>query len=75
MSGQMRILLLRLWLIGTALFGAAVLVWAFAPVLVFIGLLTVGLGALAVAMIGLARALEWALGKRRSDRSDDRGPA
>jgi hypothetical protein len=74
MSGQMRITLLRLWLIGTALIGAAVLVWAFAPVLVFIGLLTVGLGALAVAVIGLARALERALGKRRSDRSD-RDPA
>jgi hypothetical protein len=74
MSGQMRLLLLRLWLIGTALIGVAVLVWAFAPVLVFIGLLTVGLGALAVVMIGLARALERALGKRRSDQSD-RGPA
>jgi hypothetical protein len=74
MSGQMRITLLRLWLIGTALIGAAVLVWAFAPVLVFIGLLTVGLGVLAVAMIGLARALERALGKRRTDRSD-RDPA
>lgn len=74
MSGQMRITLLRLWLIGTALIGAAVLVWAFAPVLVFIGLLTVGLGVLAVAMIGLARALERALGKRRNDRSD-RDPA
>jgi len=75
MSGQkMRITVVRGWLIGTALLGAAVLVWAFAPVLVFIGLLTVGLGALAVVMIGLARALERALGKRRRDRTG-RGPA
>ena len=74
MSGQMPSNLLRLWLIGTALIVAAVLVWAFAPVLVFIGLLTLGLGALAGGMIGLARALERALGKRPHDPSD-RGPA
>ena len=46
---------------------------AFAPVLVFIGLLTVLLGLLAAVMIGLARALERALGKRRDDPAD-RGP-
>jgi len=73
MSARKRISLLRLWLVGTALLAAAVLVWAFAPVLVFFGLLTVLLGVLAAAMIGLARALERALGKRRSDPSD-RGP-
>jgi hypothetical protein len=73
MSARKRISLLGLWLVGTALLAAAVLVWAFAPVLVFIGLLTVLLGLLAAVMIGLARALERALGKRRSDRSD-RGP-
>ena len=70
----MRISLLRLWLIGTALIAAAVLVWAFAPVLVFIGLLTLCLGAFAAAMIGLARALERALGRRQREPSD-RGPA
>jgi hypothetical protein len=70
MSGPMRISPLRLWLIGTALFVAAVLVWAFAPVLVFIGLLTVGLGVLAAVMIGLARALERALGRGRGDRAN-----
>src|SRR5262245_10488215 len=74
MSGQMPSNLLRLWLIGTALIGTAVLVWAFAPVLVFIGLLTLGLGVLALTMIGLARALERALGKRRHDRSDGGPP-
>lgn len=70
MSGSMHISAVRLWLIGTALIGAALLVWAFAPVLVFIGLLTLGLGVVAAAMIGLARALEWGLGRARDDRSD-----
>jgi len=74
MSGGMRISPVRLWLIGTAVIGAAVLVWAFAPVLVFIGLLTLGLGILAAAMIGLARALERALGRGRGDPTD-RDPA
>jgi hypothetical protein len=58
--------LVRAWFIGTALLLAGVLVWAFAPVLVFIGLLTAGLGLLSLAMIGLARALERARGKGRS---------
>ncbi|HEU0061415.1 MAG TPA: hypothetical protein VFR19_16160 [Hyphomicrobiaceae bacterium] len=69
----MRTSLLRLWLVGTALIATAVLVWAFAPVLVFIGLLTVCLGAFAAAMIALARALERALGRRQREPSD-RGP-
>ena len=58
--------LVRAWFIGTALLGAVVLVWAFAPVLVFIALLTAGLGLVCLAMIGLARALERARGKARS---------
>ena len=45
----------------------AVLVWAFAPVLVFLALLTGALGVLAMAMIGLARSLERALRKGRAD--------
>jgi len=61
--------LLRLWLLGTALSVAALLIWAFAPVLVFVGLLAAGLGVLSFAMIFLARALERGLGKRRR-RSD-----
>lgn len=59
--------LLRLWLIGTGLVLGAVLVWAFAPVLVFLALLTGALGVLAMAMIGLARSLERALRKGRAD--------
>ncbi|HEX2335553.1 MAG TPA: hypothetical protein VHI72_03690 [Hyphomicrobiaceae bacterium] len=59
--------LLRWWLIGTGLALGAVLVWAFAPVLVFLALLTGALGVLAMAMIGLARSLERALRKSRAD--------
>jgi len=49
--------LLRLWLAGTAIILAAMAVWAFAPVLVFVVLLAAGLGLLSLAMIALARAL------------------
>jgi hypothetical protein len=48
---------LRLWLIGTSVILAALAVWAFAPVLVFVLLLTVGLGVVSAVMIGIARAL------------------
>jgi hypothetical protein len=50
--------LLRYWLAGTALVVAALLVWAFAPVLVFLALLAAALGLVSFAMIGLARAIE-----------------
>ena len=49
---------LRLWLVATAVLLAAVLVWAFAPVLLFFLLLTAGLGLLAALMIAVARALQ-----------------
>jgi hypothetical protein len=49
--------MLRLWLIGTSLILAALAVWAFAPVLVFVLLLTAALGLASGLMIGLARAL------------------
>ena len=62
---------LRLWLLGTALLAAVLLVWAFAPVLLFLGLLTGALGALSFAIIGLARALQKARGKTRAQ---DREP-
>jgi hypothetical protein len=55
--------MLRLWLIATALALAAVMIWAFAPVLVFLALLTGGLGLIAFSMIALARALERRLRK------------
>ena len=49
--------LLRIWLAGTAVVLAAVAVWAFAPVLVFMAALLVALGLVAAAMIALARRL------------------
>jgi hypothetical protein len=50
--------LLRLWLAVTAIALAGMAVWAFAPVLVFVALLLVLLGAAAAAMIALARWLQ-----------------
>jgi ABC-type uncharacterized transport system permease subunit len=49
--------MLRLWLIGTSIILAALAVWAFAPVLVFVLLLTAALGVVSAIMIGIARAL------------------
>ena len=61
---------LRLWLVATTALLAAILVWAFAPVLLFFLLLTAGLGLLSAVMIGMARGLQaW-----RARRSDDGGP-
>lgn len=48
---------LRIWLIASAAVLLALAVWAFAPVLLFIAILTAGLGAVSALMIGLARAL------------------
>ena len=48
---------LRLWLAATAIVLAGMAVWAFAPVLVFVALLTLVLGALAAGMILLAHRL------------------
>jgi hypothetical protein len=50
--------LLRYWLAGTAIFIGALVVWALAPVLVFVVLLVAALGLASFAMIGLARAIE-----------------
>lgn len=49
--------LLRLWLAATAIALAGLAVWAFAPVLVFVALLTLALGLLAGGMILLAHRL------------------
>ena len=49
--------MLRFWLIGTSVILATLAVWAFAPVLFFVLLLTAALGAVSAVMIGLARAL------------------
>ena len=50
--------LLRIWLIATAIALGALAVWALAPVLLFVVLLTVALGAISALMIGFARALQ-----------------
>jgi ABC-type uncharacterized transport system permease subunit len=50
--------LLRLWLVATGAILAMLAVWAFAPVLLFIVLLTGALGLLSALMIGIARALQ-----------------
>ena len=50
--------LLRLWLLATTVFVVGVLVWAFAPVMLFVLLLVGGLGVVSAGMILIARALE-----------------
>jgi len=50
--------LLRIWLIATAIALGALAVWALAPVLLFVVLLTAGLGAISALMIAFARALQ-----------------
>ena len=50
--------LLRIWLWATVVVLAGLLVWAFAPVLVFFALLTLGIGLLSALMIALARSLQ-----------------
>ena len=49
---------LRLWLVATTVLLAALMVWAFAPVLLFFLLLTAGLGLIAALLIGVARGLQ-----------------
>ena len=56
---------LRLWLLATFLIAAGLALWAFAPVMIFVLLLTVGLGALSALMIGLARLLRARLERNR----------
>ena len=50
--------LLRIWLTATAMALAVMAIWAFAPVLVFVAVLTAALGLLAFAMIAFARWLQ-----------------
>jgi uncharacterized protein HemY len=49
---------LRLWLIGTAVFIVGAMIWGFAPILVPLLLVFVGLAALVAVIVRLARALE-----------------
>jgi hypothetical protein len=58
---------LRLWLVATTALLAAILVWAFAPVLLFFLLLTAGLGLLSALMIGLASAIRAWRTRRRGE--------
>ena len=55
---------LRLWLVATTVLLAALMVWAFAPVLLFFLLLTAGLGLVAALMIAMARGLQAWRGRR-----------
>jgi hypothetical protein len=57
---------LRIWLVATTVLLAALMVWAFAPVLLFFLLLTAALGLLAALMIGVARGLQAWRGRRNS---------
>ena len=59
---------LRLWLLATAAIGAALALWAFAPVMTFVLLLTAGLGVVSALMIGLARLLQARVGSNRHSR-------
>lgn len=49
--------LLRFWLAGTALIVIGLLIWAIAPIVVFLMLLTFALGLICWAVIALAHAL------------------
>ena len=62
--------LLRLWLLATAVIVAALALWAFAPVMIFVLLLTGALGALSALMIGLARLLQARRERARHLRGD-----
>jgi hypothetical protein len=55
---------LRLWLVATTVLLAALMVWAFAPVLLFFLLLTAALGLVAALMIAMARGLQAWRGRR-----------
>lgn len=58
---------LQIWLIGTAVLLGMAMVWAFAPILVPIFLVTGALGTLVAAIVWGARAFE----RRRGPRSPD----
>jgi hypothetical protein len=60
-------MLLRIWLLATAAVLAGMALWAFAPMLLFMGLLTAALGAASALMVAFARALR-AARERRADR-------
>ena len=64
---------LRLWLLATLIIVSGLALWAFVPVMIFVLLLTVGLGALSAVMIGLARFLQSRVGSNhRMQDTEDR---
>jgi hypothetical protein len=64
---------LRLWLIGTGVIAAGLALWAFAPVVIFVLLLTAALGAVSALMIGLARLLRGRLERTRRPERTEQG--
>lgn len=50
--------LLKYWLAGTALIIGGLAIWAIAPVVIFLLLLTAALGVVSFGMIALANALK-----------------
>ena len=59
--------LLRVWLAVSAAALASILVWAFAPIMLLVLLVTAALGAASIAMIAVARALQaWSARRSRS---------
>ncbi len=50
--------LLRLWLIGTAVLLVGAMIWAFAPILVVLIVVLLGLGVLVTGIVWAARAFE-----------------
>lgn len=62
--------LLRLWLIGTAVFLVSVMVWAFIPILVPLIIVLVGLGGLVILIVRTARAYERRRAGARQDPDD-----
>jgi hypothetical protein len=58
--------LLRLWLLATGTLVLLALIWAFAPILIPIFVLTAGLGVIVAGIVSAARWLERARARRVS---------
>ncbi|MGD9803332.1 MAG: hypothetical protein AB7E81_00315 [Hyphomicrobiaceae bacterium] len=56
--------ILRIWILATVAFLAGALIWAFAPLLVPVLMLTVGLGVIVAAIVSFARWVESKRGRR-----------
>jgi len=58
---------LKIWFLATAASLSAAVIWAFAPILVPVMALTVGLGGLVAVIVAFARWLERRRGISRND--------